>query len=67
MDVYFADINWNSVLAELDNHNIKYAEISKFPEVKRDLALLLDKNVAFAEISYEEQKAKIVVIKNNLK
>lgn len=50
VEVYYADINWNSVLAELDNNNIKYAEISKFPEVKRDLALLLDKNVAFAEI-----------------
>jgi phenylalanyl-tRNA synthetase beta chain len=49
-EVYFADINWNAVLAELDNNNVKYAEISKFPEVKRDLALLVDKNVVFAEI-----------------
>ena len=50
VEVYYCDINWTSMLAELDNHNIKYAEISKFPEVKRDLALLLDKNVEFAEI-----------------
>ncbi|NDP19683.1 MAG: phenylalanine--tRNA ligase subunit beta [Paludibacter sp.] len=50
VEVYFADINWNSVLSELDNNNVKYSEISKFPEVKRDLALLLDKNVVFAEI-----------------
>lgn len=59
VDVYFADINWTSVLAELDNTNIKYAEISKFPEVKRDLALLLDKNVAFADIekiAYETER-----------
>jgi len=48
--VYYADINWNALLAELGEHTVKYAEISKFPEVKRDLALLLDKNIAFAEI-----------------
>jgi len=29
---------------------VQYTELSKFPEVKRDLALLLDKNIAFAEI-----------------
>ena len=38
---------------------ISYKEISKFPAVKRDLALLLDKNVQFAEIekiAYETEK-----------
>jgi phenylalanyl-tRNA synthetase beta chain len=50
VEVYYADINWNAVLKELGEHNVRYAEISKFPEVKRDLALLLDKNIAFAEI-----------------
>jgi phenylalanyl-tRNA synthetase beta chain len=49
-EVYYADINWNNVLAELGEHTVKYSEISKFPEVKRDLALLLDKNIAFTEI-----------------
>jgi len=50
VEVYYADINWNALLAELGDHTVKYAEISKFPEVKRDLALLLDRNIAFAEI-----------------
>jgi phenylalanyl-tRNA synthetase beta chain len=49
-EVYFADLNWNAILAELGNKNVQYTELSKFPEVKRDLALLLDKNIAFAEI-----------------
>jgi len=43
----------------LGDHKVKYAEISKFPEVKRDLALLLDKNIAFAEIekiAYETER-----------
>jgi phenylalanyl-tRNA synthetase beta chain len=49
-EVYFADLNWNAIIAELGNHKVQYAELSKFPEVKRDLALLLDKNITFAEI-----------------
>jgi len=59
VEVYYADINWNALLAELGDHKVKYAEISKFPEVKRDLALLLDKNIAFADIekiAYETER-----------
>lgn len=48
--VLFADLNWNTILAEIVNHNVRYTELSKFPEVKRDLALLLDKTVTFGEI-----------------
>lgn len=48
--VYYADLNWNLLLAELAGYKVQYAELSKFPEVKRDLALLLDKNIVFAEI-----------------
>ena len=49
-EVYYADINWNNVIAELGAHQVRYTELPKFPEVKRDLALLLDKNVTFSEI-----------------
>jgi len=49
-DVYFADLNWQNILFEIKKHKISYSEISKFPEVKRDLALLLDRNVTFSEI-----------------
>ena len=49
-EIYYADLNWNTILAELGDHEVQYKELSKFPDVKRDLALLLDKNVAFAEI-----------------
>jgi phenylalanyl-tRNA synthetase beta chain len=48
--VLFADLNWNTILAEIVNHNVRYTELSKFPEVKRDLALLLDKTISFGEI-----------------
>jgi len=46
-EVFYADLNWDALLAELGNYKIQYSEISKYPEVKRDLALLLDKNVNF--------------------
>lgn len=49
-DVYYADLEWNNILSELKKHKVTYEDISKFPEVKRDLALLLDKATPFAEI-----------------
>ena len=57
--VYFADLNWNAILSELENHKVRYTEVSKYPEVKRDLALLLDKNINFGEIekiAFETEK-----------
>ena len=49
-DVFYADMLWNNILEECGNKTVKYAEIPKFPEVRRDLAFLLDKNVKFIEI-----------------
>lgn len=58
-EVFFADINWNIVLNAIKKHKLAYQEISKFPEVKRDLALLIDKQVQFSEIekiAYESER-----------
>ena len=49
-EVYYADINWKNLLQAIKSVKVSYAELSKFPAVKRDLALLLDKNVQFADI-----------------
>ena len=49
-EVFYADINWNELMRAIKNAKIGYAEISKYPAVKRDLALLVDKSVTFAEI-----------------
>jgi phenylalanyl-tRNA synthetase beta chain len=49
-DVFFAEISWNKLLNAIKNNKVKAREIPKFPEVERDLALLLDKNIEFAAI-----------------
>lgn len=49
-DVFYADINWNILLKQIRNHTVTFTEISKFPSVKRDLALLVNKEVQFADI-----------------
>lgn len=49
-EVYYADLNWKAIMNEITKHKVQYSEISKYPEVKRDLALLLNKSVTFAEI-----------------
>ncbi len=57
--VYYADLQWKQLLKESTKHKITYRDIAKFPEVKRDLALLLDKNIEFAEIeriAYETER-----------
>ena len=48
-EVLFADFNWDLVLKSLSN-KIKFQDIPKYPEVRRDLALLVDKNVAYDTI-----------------
>ncbi|PQJ23196.1 phenylalanine--tRNA ligase subunit beta [Tenacibaculum sp. SG-28] len=49
-EVLFADFNWQNVLDLVKNKKIKVVELPKFPSVKRDLALLLNKEVDFKEI-----------------
>ncbi|HCC51782.1 MAG TPA: phenylalanine--tRNA ligase subunit beta [Porphyromonadaceae bacterium] len=49
-DVYFAELSWNALMKETGKLRITFEDIPRFPEVKRDLALLVDKNIAFADI-----------------
>jgi phenylalanyl-tRNA synthetase beta chain len=62
-DVFFADFNWNAIIKQLSN-NIKFAEISKYPEVRRDLALLLDNTIAFEQVFTIAQKTEKALLKN---
>jgi len=49
-EVFFADFKWETMLKLLNKQKVNYKEISKFQGVKRDLALLLDKETRFDEI-----------------
>lgn len=49
-EVYYADINWDNLLKAIKTNHYSFRELPKFPEVRRDLALLLDKSVPFSMI-----------------
>ncbi len=58
-DVYHSHIEWDYVLKIIRDNIISYKELPKYPAVKRDLALLLDKNVRFSQIrtlAYKTEK-----------
>ena len=48
--VFAAEINWPALFELVKRNKIKYKELPKFPEVRRDLALLLDESVSYADL-----------------
>jgi phenylalanyl-tRNA synthetase beta chain len=49
-DVYYAHIEWDVVLKLIKSHSISFHELPKYPSVRRDLALLIDRGVTFSTI-----------------
>jgi phenylalanyl-tRNA synthetase beta chain len=49
-DVYFAELSWDTLIRETKKYRITSGDIPRFPEAKRDLALLIDRNVTFADV-----------------
>lgn len=49
-DVYYADLNWAGILKAVKKNKVEFKELSKYPSVSRDLALLVDEGVEFAQI-----------------
>ena len=49
-EVYAAEINWDMLYKMAKKTKVQFKELPKFPEVKRDLALLLDENITYADI-----------------
>jgi phenylalanyl-tRNA synthetase beta chain len=50
-EVLYAEIEWGLLTERLKHNNTKYREINKFPAVRRDLALLLDKDIEFSTLN----------------
>ena len=64
--VYFADINWTNLMKLIKKVTVTYYDLSKFPAVSRDLALLVDEGVEFAQIeaaAYQAEKKLLKEVK----
>jgi len=58
-EVYYAELRWNELLDESRKTKVTFSELPRFPEVKRDLALLLDQEVTFdaiRKIAFESER-----------
>lgn len=62
-EVLFADFNWNLML-KLVSTKIKFTDIPKYPEVRRDLALLIDENITFESIYRIARQTEKSLLKN---
>tara|TARA_B110000914_G_scaffold97023_1_gene85268 strand:- start:192 stop:2618 length:2427 start_codon:yes stop_codon:yes gene_type:complete len=63
-ELYYADFNWDLILNLVLNTKIKYSEVSKFPSVKRDLSLLIDKEVTFKELNTIAKQTETKILKS---
>lgn len=61
--VYYAEINWDSVLQLMVMNKTKYKELAKFPSSRRDLSLLLDKEIKFEQIQEIASRADRKILK----
>jgi phenylalanyl-tRNA synthetase beta chain len=62
-EVFYADFNWAAILKLISN-KIKFTEIPKYPEVRRDLALLLDQAVTYESIYTIAKQTEKSLLKN---
>jgi len=49
-DVYYGHIEWDFIMKLIKNHSVSFSELPKYPAVRRDLALLLDRGIKFSRI-----------------
>lgn len=62
--VYYSEFRWFRVLDLLENESIRYHELPRFPEVRRDLALLLDKDIPFRRVKELAWQTENILLKN---
>lgn len=63
-DVYYAEINWAGVVKSTNKNKIEFKHLSKYPAVSRDLALLVDDNVEFAQIEQIARQTEKKLLKS---
>lgn len=62
--VFAAEISWNVLFSLVKKQKVLYRELPKFPEVRRDLALLLDEKVSFSELRKSSFKTEKKILKS---
>ena len=55
-DVWFADLHWDDILQAAKGSKVSFQELSRFPSMRRDLALILGKEVQFGEVRQIAQR-----------
>lgn len=63
-DVFYAELNWSAIVKATKNSKIEFKELSKYPSVSRDLALLVDDSVEFAQIEQVARKTEKKLLKS---
>lgn len=62
--VYYAELNWTLLMKAVRKNEVLYSEISKYPAVSRDLALLVDEKVEFADIEQIARQTEKKLLKS---
>ena len=61
-EILFAELNWEETL-KLTGGKVEFTELPKFPEVRRDLSLLIDETVSFSDIEEQARKSEKKLLK----
>jgi len=62
--VFYAEFNWDAIINALKKYKIEVTELSKFPSIRRDLALVIDNSVNFKDIAEIANKAGKFLLKD---
>lgn len=62
-DVFYAEFNWTAVMKAIKKNKVEFKELSKFPAVSRDLALLVDASMEFAQIEQVARQSEKKLLK----
>jgi phenylalanyl-tRNA synthetase beta chain len=63
-DVFYAQINLDELYKPLAKHKIEFKEVAKYPEVRRDLALLIDEKISFDQVVQIAKKSEKSLLKS---
>lgn len=61
--VFYAEFNWTTVMRLIKRHKVSFKPLSKYPEVRRDLSLLIDKSVTFSQLKDVAKKVEKRLLK----